>query len=111
VSGTVRIEDVTGEVTASSVSGNVDVEINRLEGTDDMKFSSVSGGVNVRMPSNLDAQLNLSTLSGALETDFPLEVKERKYGPGRSASGRLGDGSRRINMSSVSGSLSLKHSR
>lgn len=111
VSGTVRIEDVTGTVSASSVSGNVEVDINRLEGADDMKFSSVSGNVNVRMPSGLDAQVSMSTLSGSLDTDFPVEVKEKKYGPGRSAHGRVGEGSRQLNMSSVSGSISLKHSR
>jgi hypothetical protein len=111
VSGTVRIEDVTGEVSASSVSGNVDVEINKLEGADDMRFSSVSGNVNVRMPSTLDAEVHLSSLSGSLDTDFPVEVKEKKYGPGRSAQGRMGDGSRRVNMSSVSGNISLMSSR
>jgi DUF4097 and DUF4098 domain-containing protein YvlB len=110
VSGTVRVEDVSGVVSASSVSGNVEVDINRLEGPEDMKFSSVSGSVNVRIPSNLDAEIEMSTLSGGLKTDFPIEVREEKYGPGRSARGRVGDGSRRLKMSSVSGSVSLKYS-
>jgi DUF4097 and DUF4098 domain-containing protein YvlB len=111
VSGTLRIEDVTGTVSASSVSGNVEVDINRLEGADDMKFSSVSGNVNVRMPAGLDAQVSMSTLSGSLDTDFPVEVKEKRYGPGRSASGRVGEGTRQVKMSSVSGNISLRHSR
>lgn len=110
VSGTVRVEDVSGVVNASSVSGNVEVEINRLEGPEDMKFSSVSGNVSVRIPSNLDADIEMSTLSGSLKTDFPIEVREEKYGPGRSARGRVGDGLRRLKMSSVSGNLGLKYS-
>jgi DUF4097 and DUF4098 domain-containing protein YvlB len=110
VSGTVRVEDVSGVVNASSVSGNVEIDINHLEGPEDMKFSSVSGNVNVRIPSNLDADIEMSTLSGSLKTDFPIEVREEKYGPGRSARGRVGDGLRRLKMSSVSGSLSLKYS-
>jgi DUF4097 and DUF4098 domain-containing protein YvlB len=93
------------------VSGNVDVDINRLEGSDDMKFSSVSGNLNVRMPAGLDAQVSMSTLSGSLDTDFPVEVKEKRYGPGRSASGRVGEGTRQVKMSSVSGNISLRHSR
>ncbi len=108
VSGEVKIKDVSGTVNASSVSGEVNVEITKLAGDDDMKFSSVSGTVDVRIPSNLDATVNMSTLSGDLKTDFPLEVKKReKYSPGTSASGRLGDGSRRLHLSSVSGSVSL----
>jgi hypothetical protein len=108
VSGEVKIKDVSGTVNASSVSGEVNVEITKLSGDDDMKFSSVSGSVDVRIPSYLDATVNMSTLSGELKTDFPLEVKKReKYSPGTSATGRLGDGSRRLHLSSVSGSVSL----
>lgn len=108
VSGEVKVREVSGTVNASSVSGEVNVEITKLSGDDDMKFSSVSGEVDVRIPANLDATVNMSTLSGELKTDFPLEIKKReKYSPGTSASGRLGDGTRRLHLSSVSGSVSL----
>ena len=110
VSGNVQVKDVTGSVNASAVSGNVEVDISRLEGTDSMKFSSVSGNVNVMLPNNLDADIQMSSLSGSLKTDFPIEVKERKYGPGRSAQGRVGNGSRTLNVSAVSGSISLTQS-
>jgi DUF4097 and DUF4098 domain-containing protein YvlB len=110
VSGEVRVKDVNGSVNASSVSGSVEVEIQRLSGKDDMKFSSVSGSVNVRMPADLDADVEMSTLSGSLKTEFPLDVRKEKYGPGNSAKGRLGDGSRRLRMSTVSGSINLSRS-
>lgn len=107
VSGNVTVADVTGSVSASAVSGNVDVHIVRLEGGRDMKFSAVSGSVSVRAPADLDAYVEMSTISGSLKTDFPLEVIERRYGPGRSARGRLGSGVCRIRISSVSGRVSL----
>jgi DUF4097 and DUF4098 domain-containing protein YvlB len=107
VSGEVRVKDVSGSVNASSVSGDVEVEIQKLAGNDDLKFSSVSGSVNVKLPSNVDADVDMSTMSGSLKTDFPLEVQKEKYGPRNSAKGRLGDGSRRLRLSSVSGSLTL----
>lgn len=107
VSGDARINDVVGLVSASTVSGDVEVEISRLEGTGDMKVSSVSGDVRVRMPANLDADIEMSSLSGSLKTDFPIEVQERRYGPGRSARGKLGAGSRSLRISTVSGRVSL----
>ena len=108
VSGEVRVKDVNGTVNASSVSGSVEVEIRQLSGAEDMKFSSVSGSVNVRMPEGVDADVKMSTLSGSLKTDFPIEVKKReRYSPGMSASGRLGNGSRSLHLSSVSGSVNL----
>ena len=110
VSGNVKVTDVTGAVNASAVSGNVEVDIDKLDGTDSMKFSSVSGNVEVTLPGSLDADIQMSSLSGSLKTDFPIEVKERRYGPGRSAQGRVGNGSRTLNVSAVSGNVSLKHS-
>jgi DUF4097 and DUF4098 domain-containing protein YvlB len=110
VSGTVRVKDVSGSVSATAVSGNVEVDIDRLEGTENMKFTSVSGNVNVSLPSSLDAEIQMSSLSGSLKTDFPIEVKERRYGPGRSAQGRVGNGSRTLIVSTVSGGVSLTHS-
>lgn len=72
-----------------------------------MKFSTASGDVDVRLPSNLDADVHLSTVSGTLKTNFPLEVKEREHGPGSSARGQLGGGTRRLRISSASGDVSL----
>lgn len=109
VSGDVQIKEVSGSVSASSVSGGVKVDITRLEGADDMKFSSVSGDVSVTAPAGLDADVDISSLSGSIKTDFPVEVRKDRYGIHTSARGKLGEGSRRLKMSSVSGSLSLRH--
>jgi hypothetical protein len=107
VSGGVRVKDVSGTVNAATVSGSVEVEIRRLEGKGDMKFSSVSGSVNVRLPADLDAEVEMSSVSGSLRTDFPIPVEEARYGPGRKARGRVGAGARTVRLSTVSGRVSL----
>jgi DUF4097 and DUF4098 domain-containing protein YvlB len=107
-SGEMRVKDVSGSVNAQSASGDVEVEIARLEGNEDMKFSTASGDVNVKMPADLDAEVEVSSLSGKVETDFPLEIQETRYGPGTKAHGRLGNGSRTLRISTVSGNASLK---
>jgi len=107
VSGDVQIKDISGQVSASTVSGNVNVEFSRIDGSASMKFSSVSGNVSVRAPGELDADIEMSTVSGSLKTDFPIEVLERRYGPGRSARGRLGSGASNLRITTVSGRVSL----
>jgi hypothetical protein len=107
VGGNVSVRDFKGQLSAASVSGNVNVALERLENAGDMKFSSISGNVVVRAPANLDAAIEMSTVSGSLKTDFPMEVQERRYGPGRSARGRLGAGGRSLRLSTVSGRVSL----
>ena len=109
VSGDVRVKSVSGSVSASAVSGDVEVGVDRLEGGDDMKFSSVSGDVSVYLPSSLDADVDMSSFSGSIKTDFPIEVRTEKDGSRSSARGKLGEGSARLKMSSVSGDLSLRH--
>lgn len=107
-SGSVKVRDAAGSVNASSASGNVDVELARVDGAGDMRFTSASGDVNVRMPSSLDARVDMSTASGSIETDFPIEVKKDRYSSGYTARGQLGSGSRVLKISSASGDVKLK---
>ena len=108
VSGDVHVGKVEGTVSAKSTSGSVEVEIVSLEGgAGSMEFASVSGDVSVKLPGNLDAEVKLSSLSGHLKTDFPLTIEESKYGTGRKAAGRVGNGSRNLKISTVSGDVSL----
>jgi Putative adhesin len=110
VSGDVRVKNVSGAVSATAVSGDVEVEIVQLDGTEDMKFSSVSGDVSVRLPAGLEADVDMSSFSGAIDTNFPIEVRSERHGPRRWARGQVGEGaSRRLKISSLSGDLSLKH--
>ena len=109
VSGDVDIKDVSGTVSASAVSGDVQVEISRLDGADDMKFNSVSGDVVVMLPSTLDADVDMSSFSGSVKNDFGIEVRSERYGSRNWARAKIGDGSRRLKMSTISGDLSLRH--
>jgi DUF4097 and DUF4098 domain-containing protein YvlB len=106
VSGDLTVSELTGTLSASSVSGSVYAEIARIEGRGDMKFSSVSGNVNVKAPI-MNADIEMSTISGALDTNFPIQVQSEQYGPGRSARGRVGSGGTNLRISTISGKVSL----
>lgn len=107
-SGTVKVTDAAGSVNASSASGDVEVELTRVDGDGDMHFSTASGNVHVRLPASIDATVEMSTVSGSLETNLPIKVRKDQYGPGTRARGRLGGGSRLLKISSASGDVSLK---
>jgi DUF4097 and DUF4098 domain-containing protein YvlB len=109
VRGNIEIRDVRGLVSAKSVSGNVNVEIAQGQVPSHMRFTSISGNIDVSAPLKFDAVIDMSSASGLLRTDFPIDVQERRYGPGRTARGRLGSGGRVLYISSVSGRVSLIH--
>jgi hypothetical protein len=108
VSGGITATGIIGTANANSVSGNVEVEMPRLEGAGKMNFSSVSGNVIVTAPGAMGADIEMSTLSGALETNFPIEVKALGFGPGRSARGTVGTRAvYNLHLSTISGNVSL----
>jgi hypothetical protein len=108
VSGSVRVS-TTGLVQASTVSGSIDVAMGRTDWTDQLEFSTVSGDIRLVMPENLNTDVEISTVSGTLESDLPMSTTRRRFGP-RNMHGRIGSGGRELRLSTVSGTIELKKS-
>lgn len=114
--GAVRAASVSGDLTlrglyatsvhASSVSGDVDVGVAQLSGDGPLTFRSVSGDVTVTVPQGLNADFSMSTVSGDLNTDFPLTLSGRLGR--RSIHARIGNGGRDLSISTVSGDVRLR---
>ena len=124
VSGNVRVSS-DGSVQATSVSGDVEATLGRTGG-ESLQFSTVSGDVTLRVPASLDAEFTARTLSGSIESDFPLEIgsmdRGRRRGRdddddddrprvrvriGQEAHGTLGRGGPQLRVNTVSGDVSL----
>jgi DUF4097 and DUF4098 domain-containing protein YvlB len=93
-------------VTATTVNGNVDARMASLQGNDDMSFKTVNGSVTIYVPSRFDANFRFDTVSGGIDSDFPMTLTGR-WGP-RHASGTIGNGGRDIRASAVNGSIELR---
>ncbi len=107
VSGDVRLRDLHAtSVRATSVSGDVDVDVVELSGDGPLTFRSVSGDVTLGVPTGLDADFSLSTVSGDLDTDFPMTLNGRMGR--RNINARIGKGGRELSISTVSGDVRLR---
>jgi hypothetical protein len=110
VSGDVRMEGLrASEVRGSSVSGDVDVGIAVLTGNGPLSFTSVSGDVTLELPRNVAADVTMRSVSGQLETDFPLTLNGR-MGRNR-VEARIGAGGRDLEVRTVSGDVRLRAAR
>ncbi|MGH7669091.1 MAG: DUF4097 family beta strand repeat-containing protein, partial [Gemmatimonadaceae bacterium] len=87
-------------------SGDVHAAIRRLSGDGPLTFRSVSGDVTVAVPTGLDADFSMSTVSGDLDTDFPLTLNGRMGR--RNINARIGKGGREFSVSTVSGDIRLR---
>ncbi len=104
--GDVTIGTVEGPVSASSGNGDILVSMERITGSGDMEFSSGNGRVEVTLPASFEAEVDAHTGSGAITTDFPIKVTGRLT---RSRlRGTIGEGGRRLRMSTGNGSMELR---
>jgi hypothetical protein len=110
VSGDVRMEQLraTG-VRASSVSGNVTVGIESLSGDGALRFTSVSGNVTAELPKGIDADVTMRTVSGSMDSDFPLTLNGRVRR--NSLEARIGRGGRELQVTTVSGNVRLRSAK
>lgn len=104
--GDVKVVNVQGNVFATSDSGNMDAEIMKGQpGPRQIMLNSSSGNINVKVPSDFDAWVWMST-SGLLKTDLPISHSQGRYGI-HTAHGKIGSGKQAIRIQSALGSVSL----
>jgi DUF4097 and DUF4098 domain-containing protein YvlB len=125
VNGELEIQDIAGEVRAESVNGSVEArnlsgrtELSAVNGhteaafqklpSEPVKISSVNGSLVLTIPSDSQADLRASTVSGGIDTDFGLNVHHGRY-VGNDVEGRLGNGGTRIELENVNGHIDIRH--
>jgi DUF4097 and DUF4098 domain-containing protein YvlB len=107
VSGDVRMERLrASSVKATSVSGDVVVGVEALTGDGPLTFTSVSGNVTAELPKGIDADVTMRTVSGSLDSDFPLTLNGRVNR--HSLEARIGRGGRELEVRTVSGDVRLR---
>jgi hypothetical protein len=104
VNGSVDIS-TTGSARATTVNGSINASMDRAVWPNGAKFTTVNGGVTVRLPAVLNADVRLSTVTGGIQSDFPLNIATDP-GP-KHAEGVLGGGGQRLDVTTVNGSISL----
>ena len=115
VSGDLDLRDVVAkEIRAHTVSGDVSfagaiLDAGRYE------FTTHSGEVVLSLPNDVGAELNISTFSGGIESDFPITLQAGEHGIGSAQAKRLkfsvGHGTARIVAETFSGDITLKRRR
>ncbi|MEV0849255.1 DUF4097 family beta strand repeat-containing protein [Streptomyces sp. NPDC049954] len=125
VSGSIEVQSVTGplrfasvsggltlvdgggpSVRAESVSGDMILDLDPGGAPTDIKLTSVSGEIAIRLPHPADAEVEVNTTSGSLSNAFEDLRVSGMWGSKR-ITGRLGSGAGSLKATTVSGSLAL----
>lgn len=115
VTGDLRFASVSGDLTvvegsgpsvrADTVSGSMIVDLDP-DGPTDVRLTSVSGEIAIRMPDPADAEVEANTASGAISNAFD-DLRVQGLWGAHKLTGRLGAGSGTLRATTVSGSIAL----
>lgn len=107
VTGDVRI--ATSDIAnASTVSGSIEVTMGRTDWEGTLSFSTVSGDIDVAFGADLNADVSYSSVSGSLDSEWPVSMSS---GGARHLRGRVGSGGRKLSLSTVSGDVDLRRAK
>ncbi len=105
-SGDVTFGGFTGDLTAHSVSGEVEIAWTSFSGRVDV--GTTSGDVVLGIPAGSGFRLDAGSTSGKITTEHPVTVQGSTSGPGRrSLAGDVGSGAGSVKVRTVSGSISI----
>lgn len=108
VSGDVRIS-TSGFGEAATVSGEIVAVLGSGGWSGELDFRTVSGDITLELPARTSTEVRVETMSGDIESDFPLDVERRSMR--RRARGTLGEGGRELYVTTLSGDVRLRKAR
>jgi Putative adhesin len=106
VNGNVEAATLGGPVEAHTVNGDVEVHMKSTSDASHLEYSTVNGSVTVYMPTDLNADIEMTTVNGSFHSDYPLALTGR-IDP-RHLHAQIGNGGPRVRCSTVNGSIDLR---
>jgi hypothetical protein len=107
VNGDVEVT-AAGIARGTTVNGSVTATVGKAAWTGTLHFSTVNGGITLTLPADIDVEVDANTVNGSIDSDFPITVQGKMR---RSEfHGVIGKGGRRLELTTVNGSIELRKS-
>ena len=107
VNGRLEARSLQGRSELSTVNGSLDASVDQLASSG-LTIKSVNGRLHVTLPSDANAEVKASTMSGGISNEFGLPVTKHQY-VGHSLRGQLGTGGALVKLSNVNGAIEISH--
>jgi hypothetical protein len=106
----IKLENVTGPLVLSTISGNIDVTYSSISNTKASSVHSISGDVDITLPVKTATNLDLSVMSGAIYSDFDFSDSQKnlKKVGGNETNFMLNGGGFKYSIGSISGNIYLR---
>lgn len=111
ITGNIKMKDVTGPITAHSNVGRVFIEFTKVKQNSPITISSSTSEIDVTMPANTKANLELKT-NGTVYTNFDIEIPKKNgmnsIGGRQKIVSTLNNGGVQIKLKSSLGNIYLR---
>lgn len=110
----IKLRDITGPTVISSLSGDIDAIFSKVNQSSPFSIKAISGDIDISLPTNTPANLELSSMSGGIYTDFAIEPEKKGdedlpyIGGGYKVSTKINGGGVKILMRAISGNIYLR---
>lgn len=106
----VTLKNVTGPLVVSTISGGVNVVFTEITKDRPISITAISGEVDVTMPAKAAVDLEMSTVSGNMYSDFdlPSSNKDMRRIGGGNIRAQLNGGGTSLNLRAISGNIYLR---
>ncbi|MBV8149819.1 MAG: hypothetical protein JO092_12055 [Candidatus Eremiobacteraeota bacterium] len=108
VTGTVDIVGVLGNVSATTQTGEIRVQLGRVAGNRVVDLGATTGSVTLSIARDSSARVNAGSTVGSFSTDFAGISRSQTNVVGVVASGNIGTGSAAIRLHATTGSIALR---
>lgn len=109
INGRLEAHDLSGRAELATINGQLEAKFERLD-KQSVELNSVNGSVDLTIPSDSNAEIEASTVSGNINNDFGLHVNHHHF-VGHDMRGELGSGGARIKLSNVNGKVEIHHAQ
>ena len=106
----VNLKNVTGPLVVSTIGGGVDVVFVDISKDRPISISSIGGEIDVTLPAKAAVNLEMSTMSGGMysDFDFPSDNKDMRKVGGGSVRAQLNGGGTDLKLNSISGNIYIR---
>lgn len=108
----IKCKNVTGPLVLNSTSGDIEVSISKMNQNSPTSISLISGDLDITIPANSPANLELNTITGSAYTDFDIKLDSKdgnlKRIGGNDIETKLNGGGVNLSLSSTSGNIYLR---
>lgn len=112
LNSSIKCSNVTGPLVLNSISGDVDINISKLNQNSPTSISLISGDLDITLPATSNANLEMNSLSGGVYTDFDIKVDSKqgnlKRIGGNNIETKLNGGGVELSLSCTSGNIYLR---